>query len=295
MTSGRRYLLVHTIVEAAHSFVPVLWQGACPESQALDFSADDSREFLDEVEAALTAVPATTSADLPVILCPRLAANFVHETLGHTSEADNYLSFRRETGMDLGDRWCDYPLSVLDDPTLPGYCGGYVHDAEGIAARRQVLIESGIWRNVLTNTAHAGIGCRVGGNGRRTAGHTSTLPRMSITWAAAGSQTVDELVGSVENGLYCVGSWGGINTPAAFIIRPAYAWRIQDGNLTAERLRRFDIAGDKRDAVAAIAGMSSDVKFYDTYAGCDKSGHDGLTVTNGAPHILLGSAHIRPI
>lgn len=197
--------------------------------------------------------------------------------------------------MSLGGRWCDYPVNILDDPTLPGYCGSYQIDLDGAPAVRRHLVREGVWTGLLANRAFEDVLGQPAGNGRRTAGKNKTLPRMSITWVAAGKESLEDMLAQVDDGLYCIGMWGGISTGTDFILRPAFARRIRKGRLTNQCVRGFDLFGSKQVTMAALGGLSRTVEFFDSVSGCDKAGHDCLAVTNGAPHLFLRTAKVRPI
>jgi predicted Zn-dependent protease len=118
---------------------------------------------------------------------------------------------------------------------------------------------------------------------------------MSVTYAAAGNSTVTNLFTQVAEGLYCVGAWGGGSIGRQFMMRPTYARRIRDGQLTEHFVRRFDLRGDKFATIRQIAGVGDDLQMFDPAFGCDKFGQHDLPVTFGAPHLYLRELELHPI
>ncbi len=289
-------LIAQLVVRGPRSRVPVLWQGLDRGELAAAFAAALAGEVRAEIDAAGSDWMLDAPRACAVVLAPWPAALFVHECIGHLSEADNYLAHAAGAGFGPGARWCRHPLRVVDDPTLPGLRGGYELDDEGEPAAPTVLVEDGIWRELLYNRALAReLGARRSGNGRRVPGAASALPRMSILRADGGGDDLEALLGRAGRGFLCHGAFGGRSAGLDFVLRPAYGQWFEDGRLTGRVLRRFDLAGDKRAAVAAIAGLSPDVEMFDPIFGCDKDGQDGLPVSMGAPYVLLEEIELRPI
>ena len=289
-------LVAQLIVRGPRSRVPVLWQGLDRGDLPAVFAAALADEVAAAIEAAGSAWMLAVPRRCPVLLAPWPAALFAHECIGHPSEADNYLASARPSGNALGARLCRHPLRVVDDPTCPGLRGGYRHDDEGEPAAPTVLVEDGVWCGLLYNRALAGrLGSPCSGNGRRVPGAGPALPRMSVLRVEAGSDSIDELIGRIDGGVLCCGAFGGRSAGTDFVLRPAYGRWIEDGRLTDRIVRRFDLVGDQRAAVAAIAGRSPNVQMFDPIFGCDKDGHDCLPVSMGAPHLLLNDIELRPI
>ena len=70
---------------------------------------------------------------------------------------------------------------------------------------------------------------------------------------------------------------------------------VGGGHSHVEVLRRFDLVGDKLATLARLAGIADDLTFFDSALGCDKDGQNNLPVSQGAPHLALSAASLRPI
>jgi predicted Zn-dependent protease len=287
---------VRLVVRGPATRSPVLWQtggvAPDPDAWAADLAAALPRE--------LQAVAAGVALDAPwtgtVVLDPWVAALLVHECVGHTSEADNYLAYARPAGLALGHRWTDAALTVVDDPTEPGRIGGYARDDDGEPARATTLVDAGVWTDLLYDRRHAGVlASPRAGNGRRVVGAAGTLPRMSVLTARPGDHSLARLLAGVEDGWYCSGSWGAGSLGRGFVLRPTHARRIRRGVVLDEYLRRFDLRGDKFATIAAVDAVGDDTRRFDPAFGCDKDGQDDLPVSFGAPHLRLRGVTLVPL
>ena len=291
-----RGLVLRLVVQGPSTRIPVLWQfgGLGDRIEALSHALP--RLVLPEIEAALVgeALPAPTTC--PAVLEPWLAAQLVHECIGHTAEADNHLRYGREVGLGPGHRWSTDRFQVWDDPTLEGHRGSFAFDDEGHPSQPALLVDNGVAGSLLSSEAtHGALGAPCVRRARRVAHAERSLPRMSVTWMSAGEHRVEQLVSEVELGLYCVGTWGGGSVGARCLIRPTYALWIRDGVITKEIVRRLDLVGDKAQLIGAISGRGRDLELFDPVMGCDKDGQDGLPVTLGAPTLLLREARFVPV
>jgi len=286
-------LIVRVVINGARTRIPVLWQRAWGEAKVNTIKVGN--DLVPEIEAIISAEVLHETIDCALVLSPWTASQFIHECIGHTSEADNWLEYIEPIGYGVGYRWCEYPLQVFDDPTLPGHRGSYEFDFDGNSARKTQLIRDGMWSDLIANqSCRESLHLKYGGNGRRVFGSGRVLPRMSVTYAAPGNQGIEEIVGSVNSGIYCFGVWGGGSQGSNFILRPTYGLWIKDGQLTERAVRRFDIVGNKFDVIRNVVAASSDFRIYDPVFGCDKHGEDNLPITCGAPDLLLNCATVRP-
>ncbi|MBA4542095.1 TldD/PmbA family protein [Thermoactinomyces daqus] len=289
-------VLIHLFVRGRSASIPVIWQSTCVEEWNLNLNRAIHEDILPEIEAAVVGEALKEAVKLPLLLDPWLASQLIHECIGHSSEADNYLDYMLPHGYRLGYQWTRYPLDVYDDPTLPGHRASYEMDHEGERARRVQLVKQGIWNDLLHNR-ETQKRCQApgAGHGRRTPDGEKTLPRMSVTYADQGNWTFKQLVEGIEHGIYCIGTWGGGSLGLNFIIRPAYGRIIRNGRLTDEIVRRFDIKGNKMDVMMKVEKLSNELRFYNPVFGCDKNGQNNLPVTLGSPHILLQPFTIHPV
>jgi len=133
-----------------------------------------------------------------------------HESSGHPGEADRILGREAaqagesyltidSVGMEVGS-----PLvNVVDDPTLPGSYGYYLHDEEGVKARRRYLIKEGRICEFLHNReTGAATGTKSNGASRATAYNREPIVRMANTYLEPGNMSFEELIEDIEKGVY---------------------------------------------------------------------------------------------
>jgi predicted Zn-dependent protease len=275
---------------------PILWQAGGLSADLDAWTAELAAMLPNELRAIEIGEALAEPWTGTVVLDPWVASLLVHECIGHTSEADNYLDYARPHGLVLGYRWARAALTVVDDPTAPGRIGSYEADDEGQPARRTTVVDDGIWTELLHDRLSAAtLAADRSGNGRRVVGAAAPLPRMSVLMALPGAHAVERLVGEVSNGWYCSGSWGAGSMGRRFVLRPTYARRIRDGRLCDEYLRRFDLRGDKFATIAAVDAVGDDTRCFDPAFGCDKNGQDDLPVSFGAPHLRLRDITLVPL
>jgi hypothetical protein len=290
---SRLETLVQIQVPARGRPVPLLWQWAGTDPVgALRSSAG---QVAGELRAASAAVPLEAAFTGAVVLAPETAVHFVHETLGHSLEADNYRDYAAGAGLRLGTRVSTEALTVLDGPTAGHLESAYRTDDEGFAAASTPLLSAGVVTGVLTDAAEAALQrLPRTGNGRRSPGAGPVLPRMSALRVAAGPTPAAGLIPSVARGLYCRGAWGGGSVEELFVIRPAYAEWIEDGELTGELVRRIDIKGLKTAALRELRQVGDDPAVFNPVTGCGKNGQE-LPVSVESPSLAFGRLTAVPM
>lgn len=275
--------LVQLRVAGPARAVPLLWQWAGPDPLAALASTSERLGW--EIRAALTAAPLAEPFVGPVVLAADLAVHFAHETLGHSLEADNYRDYAAGAGLALGTRVASEVLTVLDGPAADGLETAHPVDDEGHPAAATALVEAGVVAGVLTDARQAREqGLPRTGNGRRAFGAERALPRMSSLCVARGATPAGELIASVRRGLYCRGAWGGGSVEEFFVVRPAYAEWIEDGELTGELVGRLDLKGRKTTALRSLRQVGDDLGVFNPVTGCGKEGQE-LPVSMASPSL----------
>ncbi|MFE4173584.1 metallopeptidase TldD-related protein [Streptomyces sp. NPDC056909] len=272
--------------------VPLLWQWAGADPVAALRSA--AAQVAGELRAASAAVPLEAEFTGTVVLAPEVAVHFVHETLGHSLEADNYRDYAARSGLELGTRVGTEALTVLDGPA-EGLETSYRCDDEGTLATATPLVDAGTVAGVMTDAAEAARqGLPRTGNGRRSFGAELVQPRMSALRVAVGATPSADLIRSVRRGLYCRGAWGGGSVEEMFVVRPAYAEWIEDGELTGVLVRRLDIKGRKTAALRELREVADDPVVFNPVTGCGKNGQE-LPVSVESPSMAFGRLTVMPM
>ncbi|VTP80883.1 protease TldD [Leclercia adecarboxylata] len=127
----------------------------------------------------------------------------LHEAVGHGLEGDFN---RRGTSVfsgHMGELVASELCTVVDDGTMTDRRGSISIDDEGTPGQYNVLIENGILKGYMQDKLNARLmGVAPTGNGRRESYAHLPMPRMTNTYMLAGKSTPQEIIESVEYGIY---------------------------------------------------------------------------------------------
>lgn len=289
------FLCLNAVIDGPHSLIPFLWQTSKRQLDPFQHEASILLSLLSESEAGQRGCVLPSRQALDVVLDPWCASQLVHEVVGHTLEADNFLSYAKRSGKDFGCRLSEYPINVIDDPASSSHRGGYNVDDEGVPAQAVSLIVDGMLNDVLSDSASARrLGRLSNGHGRHADSEHPILPRMGTTVLLGGHHSFDELIADVDEGVLCIGNWGGGSQGDSFVLRPAYGRLIRRGVITNRFVRRFDLIGDKFEVLTRLDGVGRDALVFTPAFGCNKAGQDDLPISMGAPHVRLRNVTLRP-
>ncbi|WP_303235328.1 TldD/PmbA family protein [Methanosphaera cuniculi] len=243
-------------------------------------------------EKAINLLDAKTppSGNFPVILDPELAGVFIHEALGHASEADIILQNDSILKGRLGEKIGSDLITVVDDASCKQGFGYYAYDVEGTKTSKNVLVENGILKSVLSSRETAEkLGRKSSGNARCPLGD-QTIVRMSNTYIQPGDSSFDELIEGIHDGIYLKGSRGGqVDTGrGVFQFNAVEAYTINNGEL-GEHIRDVSLSGSTLDILNNVEGVGSD--FALSVGFCGKDGQTA-PVGDGGPHIKVSKATV---
>lgn len=248
----------------------------------------------EKVEAAkkravdLLSAKKVDSGQYTVILDPNLAGVFAHEAFGHLSESDFlYDNPRMQDVMVIGRDFGPSILNILDDGSLENLAGYTPVDDEGVEAHKTYLIKEGKLHSRLHSRETAGaMQENITGNARAINPGYQPIVRMTNTYIDKGSQKVEDLIASVEDGIYAIDYLGGMTNLEMFTFSSGYAYRIKNGKL-GELIKDVNLSGNVFSTLHNIEGIADDLEFHGGLGGCGKSGQGGLPVATGSPHIKI--------
>ena len=224
----------------------------------------------------------------PVMLDQELAGVFVHEAVGHATEADIILEGGSCLEGKLGQMIGSEMVTVMDDPSLMQN-GYYPFDDEGSMAQETVLVKDGILDSYLHSRETAG---RMGGVPRnaRAMGTDRPVVRMSNTYIANGDWKLEEIMEELGDGIYLIGSRGGqVNTAeGVFQFNAKRGYLVEKGQKT-RLLRDVSLSGKILEIMKDIRAVGNDLKFNS--GRCGKAGQL-VPVSDGSPHLLIDKATV---
>jgi TldD protein len=247
------------------------------------------------VQRAVQSLAASSppAGEMPVVMAAGSSGILLHEAIGHGMEAD----FNRKGISIFADRMgqsvANDQVTIVDDATLPGARGSLNVDDEGNPTERTVLVENGVLRSYLHDAISARhYGVRPTGSGRRQSFRHPVLPRMRSTYMEAGPHSPEEIISSVERGIYCETFQNGqVQIGAgdfAFYVRHGYL--IENGKLTRP-IKDVNLIGNGPKVLAAIEMVGNDLTIDEGGWTCGKDGQ-GVPVSQGMPTVKVGNLSV---
>ncbi|MGY9074456.1 MAG: TldD/PmbA family protein [Acidimicrobiales bacterium] len=202
------------------------------------------------------------SEKLTVVFEPSVTASFLGIIAGALT-GDRVMKGRSPFGERLGDQIAVSGLTLVDDPTDPRSLGADNHDGEGLATRRNVLIDSGRLDHFLHNSYTARrAGAASTGSAVRGSRSTPSVGLQAMT-LLPGDLDRDALFALVGDGLFVRGINGlhsGVNPVSGDFSVGAYGHRIRNGQL-AEPVREATIASTLQRMLLDIVAVGGDFEF----------------------------------
>jgi len=161
-------------------------------------------------------------------------------------------------------------------------------DDEGTPTQCTTLIENGILRGYIQDKMNAKLmGMAPTGNGRRESFAHMTLPRMTNTYMRAGSRAPEEIIASVEKGLYAVNFGGGQVdiTSGKFVFSASEAYLIENGKVGAP-VKGATLIGNGPDVLTRVSMVGNDLKLDSGVGTCGKEGQS-IPVGVGQPTLRI--------
>jgi len=248
---------------------------------------EHAREAVRSALAMLDAREAPAGA-MDVVLAPGDSGILLHEAVGHGLEADfnrkGVSNYSSRIGQSVASSLC----TIVDDADKPNSRGAINVDDEGHVPHSTVLIEQGILRGYMhdaQSAAHFGVSPT--GNGRRENFRSVPLPRMTNTLLLAGPHDPEEILKSVQRGLFARKFGGGQVDIASgdFVFSLSEAYLIEDGKITAP-VRDVNLIGNGPDALGRVTMLGNDVELSDGIWTCGKDGQS-VPVGVGCPTIKI--------
>jgi len=229
------------------------------------------------------------SGKFPVIMDPELTGVFIHEALGHASEADLILQNDSILKDKIGAQIGAPVVNIIDDASMDAF-GYYPYDSEGVKTRKNILVENGKLISYLSSRETASqLDITPSGNARSAVGD-QPIVRMSNTYLKPGEFKFEELLENMEFGIYLKGSRGGqVDTgKGVFQFNAAESFLIKNGEVSTP-LRDVSLSGNILEMLLKVEGVGSDFKMGVGF--CGKSGQT-VPVGDGGPHVKVKEATV---
>ena len=255
------------------------------EDRALGFAREAVRQALVNLKAV--AAPAGT---MPVVLGPGWPGVLLHEAIGHGLEGDFNRKGSSAFSGRIGERVASPLCTIVDDGTLDRRRGSLNMDDEGTTTQQTMLIEKGVLKGYMQDKMNAELmGVESTGNGRRESYAHLPMPRMTNTYMLAGEHDPQEIIESVEKGVYAVNFGGGQVdiTSGKFVFSASEAYLIENGKVT-QPIKGATLIGNGPDVLTRVSMVGNDLKLDTGVGVCGKEGQS-VPVGVGQPTLKIDS------
>lgn len=223
---------------------------------------------------------------MPVVLSSEAGGTMVHEAVGHGLEADLACNGMSVYAGKLGDKVASELITVVDDGTVSGKRGRFIYDDEGTAAKENVLIDRGVLKGYMYDRLYAmKEGKTPTGNGRRQSYKYRPIVRMSNTCIRPGVSLPQDVIASVDKGLFVKRMGGGqVNTVTGdFVFEVTEGYLINNGKI-GEPVRNATLVGNGPQVMSQIDMVGNDLGFG--MGTCGKDGQ-GVPVSDAQPTLRI--------
>lgn len=231
---------------------------------------------------------ATPAGSMPVVLGPGWPGVLLHEAVGHGLEGDFNRKGTSAFSNRIGELVASPLCTVVDDGTLHDRRGSLSIDDEGVPAQCTTLIENGVLKGYMQDKMNARLmGTQSTSNGRRESFAHLPMPRMTNTYMLAGESDPEEILASVDKGLYAVNFGGGQVdiTSGRFVFSLSEAYLIENGRIGAP-VKGATLIGSGPDIMAKISMVGNDLALDQGVGVCGKEGQS-IPVGVGQPTLKI--------
>ena len=266
---GRRYGTSDSPDELRH------WDA---EAAAVDVSSSvGTMLYADYVEAG----------QMPAVLANRFGGVIFHEACGHLLETTQVERGTTPFSDKVGAQIAHPAVTAIDEGLSQAAFGSLSMDDEGMEPQRTVLIKDGVLQCFLSDRAgELRTGHARTGSGRRQSHGFAAASRMRNTYIAAGPHAPEDLIASIDRGLYCKSMGGGSVGPTGqFNFSVEEGFLIEDGVLT-KPVKGATLIGEAKEVMPRISMCANDLELAAGFCG---SVSGSIFVTVGQPHIKVDS------
>jgi len=252
-----------------------------------DIAMKQAREAVRQAAVLLEAAPAPAGA-MPVVLGNGWPGILLHEAVGHGLEGDFNRKGTSAFSGRVGEQVASALCTIVDDGTIENRRGSLAVDDEGTPGQYNVLVENGILKGYMQDRLNARLmGVAPTGNGRRESFAHIPMPRMTNTFMLAGPHDPQEIIESVEKGLYAPNFGGGQVdiTSGKFVFSANEAYLIENGKVTTP-VKGAMLIGDGPEVLGRISMVGTDLELDRGVGTCGKDGQS-VPVGVGQPTLRI--------
>jgi TldD protein len=252
-----------------------------------DIPMQFAREAVRQAVVQLEAQPAPAGM-MPVVLGSGWPGILLHEAVGHGLEGDFNRKGTSAFSGRVGEKVASELCTIVDDGTIPNRRGSLAVDDEGTPGKYNVLVDQGVLKGYMQDKLNARLmGVTPTGNGRRESYAHMPMPRMTNTYMLAGPDNPDDIIASVDKGLYAPNFGGGQVdiTSGKFVFSASEAYLIENGRVTTP-VKGAMLIGDGPEVLTKISMVGDDLEMDSGVGTCGKEGQS-VPVGVGQPTLKI--------
>jgi TldD protein len=225
---------------------------------------------------------------MPVILGSGWPGVLLHEAIGHGLEGDFNRKGSSVFSNRIGEQISSEKCTIVDNGTLANRRGSLTVDDEGTPTQETVLIENGILKRYMLDKLNGRLMDQPStGNARRESYAHIPMPRMTNTYMLNGEDHFEDMVSSVEEGIYAKNFDGGQVdiTSGKFVFSANEAYLIKAGKITIP-IKGATLIGSGDEVLHQISMVGDDLKLDSGVGVCGKEGQN-VPVGVGQPSLKV--------
>ena len=221
------------------------------------------------------------------VCTPAVTGLIAHEAFGHGVEMDMFVKDRAQAKQFIGQYVASPLITMHDGAAVQQNTGSYFFDDEGVLSHDTVIIEKGILRRGISDIQSAmHLGTEPTGNGRRESFERKAYTRMTNTYFEPGTDTLESMIASVEDGFLLDNPSSGMEDPKNWGIQCMVnvAREIKGGKLTGRVFSPIVLTGYVPDLLKSISMVSGNFEL-EGEGFCGKGWKEWVKVSSGGPCI----------
>lgn len=230
--------------------------------------------------------PNCPSGELPVVIGNGFGGVIFHEACVHSLEATTVAKGSSVFCNCINKKIASPKVTIIDDGTINKSWGSFNIDDEGSESQKNILIKNGVLTSYLIDYNNSKImHSSITSSGRRESYKYAPTSRMSNTFLEPGNDKIEDMIASIDYGLYAKNMGGGSVDPKTgdfnFSVNEAYL--IENGKITSP-VKGASLIGNGKEIIKRVSMVSDDLKLTAGLCGSDSG---SIPVTVGQPTIKV--------
>ncbi len=221
-----------------------------------------------------------------IIASPEVTGLIAHEAFGHGVEMDMFVK-NRALGKDyIGKRVGSGLVTMHEGALCAENVTSYAFDDEGTPAGDVIEIENGILKAGICDALSAlRLGAVPTGNGKRENFEHKVYTRMTNTVFDSGTDSLEDMIASIEHGFLLEGMQSGMEDPKHWGIQCILnlGREIKNGKFTGRVVSPIIMTGYVPDLLGNITMLSPHREIFGS-GGCGKGHKEWVKVADGGPY-----------